>query len=437
MKPEVTLRKPNVTLVMMTKAGKLTVIARKLLNSILLSSAQQLKAYRASHCQDPPNTHLYLAPASELLEHVEVDKSNLRSALRKYVVALRRAEMDWEAPDAKSGTIWSNLSVLSQAQVEIRNGSLWVLWALPPEINKALSDSQAFPFTKLDLEKISRLKSYTAVALYEICARYKNNYSKGGDGQCLTSANPPEWWVDALTSTAPKIDKETGKPIRREWRKVKDEAVKTAMEQIHSFTDLELELKEKKVGKAVRMVQFTVRQKRPVPEQIQSSHFALITTGERLGLTQKLIESGINQWSVDQVSMGLAKFEARRNRHDLAQVDNFGGYFTSIMEDIAPVKVVADTDISQDFKPLALTADKSTEQVKGVQTLAKEKFLSIPEAEKRNFANRALGVLAAKGVLTDQIRRKADAGVWSGVLLSMMVELFSGAGDLVVAEHHC
>lgn len=425
MKSTSTLNKPNVSLVMMPKAGKLTAIERKLINSILLSSARQLREYRALHSQDPSNTHLYSALADELLDPVEVGKSNLKSALRKHVLALRRAVIDWEAPDAKSGVIWENLSMLSEARFEIRNGGLYVLWALPPKINEALSDYQEFHFTKLDLEKISRLKSYTAVALYEICARYKNNLRKEGKGERITNASPPEWWVDALTNIVPKTNKETGQPVRREWRKVKNEAVKKAIEEINAVTDLDIVLTEKKTGKAVSLVQFEIRLKKPEPREIQSSHFELIKSGICLGLTETQISSGIERTSVEQVSLGLAKLEARIKHQELEPVGNVGRYFNSIITDGAPVKVVGDAEIER--KPASsLTIDTSVGQQKSVLTLAREEFMTLPEVEKRGFAARALGVLVARGVVTSRIQRNAEEGVWSGVLLSQMIEIFSG-----------
>lgn len=429
MRKVVTLNKPNLMLVMMFKAGKLTGMARKLLNSILLSSAQQLRAYQALRGKYPPSKHLYGAHASELLKHIEVKKSNLKSALHEYVDALCCSKIDWEAPDAKTGTFLAKVHVLSKGETEIRNGSLWVSWALHPKIKRALVTPKEFNFTKLDLNIVKQLTSYTAVALYEICARYRNNYVKGGDGQCLTCANPPEWWVDALTNTAPEIDKETGEPIRPEWRSVKHRNVKKAIKQINSVTDLVIELNETRQGKAISVVQFVLRNNRLVPRQIQSHHLKLIETGVRLGLTQELIESSINQWSVEQVSLGLAKFEARRNRPELADVDKPGPYFKSIMNGIAPVKVVATADISQDFKPLTATADKSTEQVKSAQTLAKEKLLALPVSEIKDFANRARRSLEAKGFGTEKIRREVDADVWKGIVLAEMVDIFIGAGD--------
>ena len=423
MKSASTLNKPNVSLVMIPKAGKLTAIERKLLNSILLSSARQLREYRTLHSQEPSNTYLYSALADELLDPVEVGKSNLKSALRKHVLALRRAVIDWEAPDAKSGIVWENLNMLSEARFEIRNGSLHVLWALPPKINEALSDHQEFPFTKLDLEKISRLKSYTAVALYEICVRYKNNFRKDGKGERITNASPPEWWVDALTNIVPKTNKQTGQPVRREWRKVKNEAVKKAIEEINAVTDLNITLTEKKTGKAVSLVQFEISLKKLEPREIKSSHFELIKLGICFGLTETQIVSGIERTSVEQVGLGLAKLEARIKHQELEPVLNVGRYFSSIINDGAPVKVVNDDEIER--KPALLTINMPIAQEKGALTLAREDFMTLPEVEKRIFAVRALQVLVARGVATARIQRNAEEGVWSGVLLSQMIEIFS------------
>ena len=95
---------------------------------------------------------------------------------------------------------------------------------------------------------LAKLGSYTAVALYEICARYRDNPSG------VTSRKPVAWWVDAL-SNGPG-------PERREWRKFKNERVKEAVAEINAETDLEIELIEHKQGRVITEVQFAVRKKR-------------------------------------------------------------------------------------------------------------------------------------------------------------------------------
>lgn len=419
------LRKPNVTLVMVPKVGKLTTVERKLLNSMLLSSLRQINEYRDAHGSLPSNTSMYVAKADELLDPVEVGKSNLKAALRKHLLALRRAEMDWESPDAKTGTVWKNLSLLSQVNFELRQGRLYVLWALPPEINKTLSEHRDFPFTKLDLAQIAKLQSYTSVALYEICARYRNNFLKGGDGECLTSSNPPDWWVEALSNSAPKIDPVTKMPVRREWRKVKNEAVNKAVEEINELTDLTIELLEKKDGKAISLVQFRVRKKTEPAREIPASDFEQIKIGLRLGLTEVDVASAIARTSVAQVSIALAKLEARLNQKDLTPVENLSRYFSAVVSDGDPVEVISD---AQAYKKKLVVADASVESgrmtERSAHTAVREAFMVLQDSEKRVYASRALDEMLTKGIATKRVQQNAEAGIWSGPLLAKMIEIY-------------
>ena len=86
------------------------------------------------------------------------------------------------------------------------------------------------------------------------------------------------------------------------------------------------------------------------------------------------------------------------------------------------MKVVSDVEILRRSTPPIIDAQAIPE--KSVQTLAKEKFMAIPESEKKEFAARALEELKAKDIATPRIQRNAEEGVWSGVLLSQMIEVF-------------
>lgn len=424
MKTEVTtLLKPNVTLVMVLRSGKITAVERKLWNSMLLSSAHQLHAYRELHGTDPDNKHLYSALATDLLRYVETGKSNLKSSLRKHVLALRRAEIDWEAPDAKSGLIWQNMNPLSQASFKIINGNLHVFWALPPELNTALSNRVSFPITEVELEESIKLTSYTAGALYEVCSRYRNNYRRGGDGECLTCVNPPEWWINMLTNTPPKFNKLTGEPVLREWRKIKSESVKGAIEEINEHTDLIVELLEKKAGRAVGSVQFSVRQKKPAPREVPSSHFEQIKIGLRLGLGDNLIESSIANHSVEQVSVALAKLQARISNKELPPIDNQRRYFLTILKDVDPIKVVEDVEVKPIPRPQAHASGDQAQ--KSPVALAKEEFMALPESQKRVYGQRAVESLKTRRLINDKILHNASEGVWSGILLAEMVDIYS------------
>ena len=80
--------------------------------------------------------------------------------------------------------------LLAEARLYIRGGEAWVTWYYPPSIRDQLVNPERW--AQIELNSIARLSTYTAVALYEICARYKA--SPGG----LTSRHEPEFWTRVL-----------------------------------------------------------------------------------------------------------------------------------------------------------------------------------------------------------------------------------------------
>ena len=421
---ELILPKPNVALVMVHRAGKLTGIARKMFNSVLYSSINQLGRYKEAHGTDPDNKFMYEAPADEILDVIEVGKSNLKSELRKHMKSLREADVDWEAPDANSSVIWQNMSLLSQAEIVIRNGRLWARWALPPFLNEAISDPKKFPYTKTYLNKVALLQGYTAVALYDICSRYRNNFLRGGDGVCLTCANHPDWWVDALTNNIPKIDKASGLVTRREWRKVKYDAVLDAIEQINSRTDIEIELIESKNKgeKAIGLVQFSLRNKRAPARELPQAHLDLIADGIRLGLPESRVESALEAYTVGEVKIAIAKFEARRDRKDLAPLEKPVSYFASLFQNTAPIEIVEDANPVPSVAQLPRPAGAA--EVEGLRTKVRSAFMALSDKEKGEYGRRALDSLTLKKMATPRIISNATERVWSGVLLAEMVEIY-------------
>lgn len=420
---ELILQKPNPLLVMMPKTGKVTGVGRKLFNVLLYKSLKQLDEFKALHNQAPPLTHLFSARASELVDPIERGASNLRSVLRKNLLTLRRSEIDTEAPDAKSGTVWSNLSPLSSVRFVIQDGILWVYWAFPPEIIEVLG-SDSTRFTLLDLEQMAALSNYTTVSLYELCARYRNNFRRGGTGECLTCSNPPEWWVDALTWAAGKVDKATGQKNRREWRKVKNELVNPAIEEIGRVTDLDIKLLEVRKDRSITSVQFEVRSKKPKAREMPSPVYEHLLQGAKLGLSENQVESAIHRSSVEQVGLGLAKLEARIAQKDKPPVSNLAAYFKTLTSgDVPAIKVVEDWMPSQSIVQADVAATSADEQSQ-VRAIARQEFMALSNAEKQVFADEALNILASKGVISDKLRKNAKEGVWTGILLSKMIEIY-------------
>ncbi|MEO6321152.1 MAG: replication initiation protein [Polaromonas sp.] len=420
-----TFKKPNSALVMMPKVGKLTSVSRKIFNVLLHTTQRQVQALNQEG-KIVEATHYFSARLDELVDPVEVGHSNLTSSAKKSLLEMRRTEVDWEAPDANSGVIWSSMSLLSEAKIVKTGGILYAYWALPPGLLSVIADPQRF--TPIDIAQLSQLKTYTSVALYEICVRYKNNPTG------LTSENDLEWWVDALTQSAPKIDPKTKKPKLRLWSKFKSEQVSVAINEINSKSDIGIELIEKKTGKAVTSAQFKVWRKSAEAGAItggprMSPELALTATslGLPLGDISSLIKLGQSE---SVLKIGLAKLEARIGRDDLAPVDSRMAYLRTVLDEtnsFVATEPLTSVSVAVSLFPKApadLPKVLSYQEHRRLEI--KAELLNIGKAGQKKYAELALEYLQKAGIATTTISRKVESGDWmTGVLFSKMIEVYA------------
>ena len=420
-----TFKKPNSALVMMPKVGKLTAVSRKIFNVLLHTTQRQVQALNQEG-KLVEATHYFSARLDELVDPVEVGLSNLTSSAKKSLLEMRRTEVDWEAPDAHSGVIWSSMSLLSEAKIVKTAGILYAYWALPPGLLSVIADPQRF--TPIDIAQLSRLKTYTAVALYEICVRYKNNPTG------LTSGNPLEWWVDALTQSAPKLDPKTKKPKVRLWSKFKSEQVNVAIHEINSKTDIGIELIEKKTGKAVTSAQFKVWRKPAEAAAILSaprmgSDLALMATqlGLPLGDIATLMKLGHGE---DVLKIGLTKLQARTLRDDLEPVESKLAYLRAVLSETQGFIAAGPLAAPLMSAPLVPSAPAELPKVLSYQehrrSEIKDELLNVGKLEQKRYAEMALMSLQKAGIATTTISRKVESGNWmTGVLFSKMIEAYA------------
>ena len=423
--PAPTFKKPNSALVMMPKVGKLTAITRKIFNVLLHTTQRQVQDLTHDG-KIVGATHYFSARLDELVDPVEVGLSNLTSSAKKSLLEMRRTEVDWEAPDANSGVIWSSMSLLSEAKIVKVGGILYAYWALPPGLLSVIADPQRF--TPIDIAQLSRLKTYAAVALYEICVRYKNNPTG------LTSEKPLDWWLDALTQSPPKLDPKTKMPKQRLWSKFKSEQVSVAIREINAKSDIGIELIEKKTGKAVTSAQFKVWRK-PVDAAALSSAQRmspeLALTATALGLPLIDIASLMKQGHDESVvRIGLTKLEARMGRDDLVPVDSKLAYLRAVLSETQGFIVVepaAKPAISvSPLSPPAAELPKILSYQEHRRAEIKAELMNIGKTDQKKYAELALLSLQKAGIATTTITRKVESGDWmTGVLFSKMIEAFA------------
>lgn len=423
--PAPTFKKPNSALVMMPKVGKLTAITRKIFNVLLHTTQRQVQDLTHDG-KIVSATHYFSARLDELVDPVEVGLSNLTSSAKKSLLEMRRTEVDWEAPDANSGVIWSSMSLLSEAKIVKAGGILYAYWALPPGLLSVIADPQRF--TPINIAQLSRLKTYAAVALYEICVRYKNNPTG------LTSENPLDWWLDALTQSPPKLDPKTKMPKPRLWSKFKSEQVSVAIREINGKSDIGIELIEKKTGKAVTSAQFKVWRK-PVDAAALSSaprmSPELALTATALGLPLVDMASLMKQGHDESVvRIGLAKLEARMGRDDLVPVDSKLAYLRAVLSEtqgFIAVEPAAKPAVSvSPLSPPPAELPKILSFQEHRRAEIKAELMNIGKANQKKYAELALLSLQKAGIATTTITRKVESGDWmTGVLFSKMIEAFA------------
>lgn len=423
--PAPTFKKPNSALVMMPKVGKLTAITRKIFNVLLHTTQRQVQDLTHDG-KIVGATHYFSARLDELVDPVEVGLSNLTSSAKKSLLEMRRTEVDWEAPDANSGVIWSSMSLLSEAKIVKAGGVLYAYWALPPGLLSVIADPQRF--TPIDIAQLSRLKTYAAVALYEICVRYKNNPTG------LTSEKPLDWWLEALTQSPPKLDPKTKMPKLRLWSKFKSEQVSAAIREINGKSDIGIELIEKKTGKAVTSAQFKVWRKPADAATLSSAskmspELALNATALGLPLVDmaSLMKQGHHE---SVVRIGLAKLEARMGRDDLVPVESKLAYLRAVLSEtqgfiaVEPAAKPAVPVSPLSPPPAELPKILTYQEHRRVEI--KAELMNIGKSDQKKYAELALLSLQMAGIATTTITRKVESGDWmTGVLFSKMIEAFA------------
>ncbi|WP_286530764.1 replication initiation protein [Variovorax sp. J31P179] len=413
------LRKPHEMIVMMPRSARVTLTGRRIYSALLQVAQTRLVALPGMPAAD----FMFEAPLAAILRTTGSSGSE-RTAAKKYLIEMRSLEVDWESTAPGDGVKWRGFSMLSEVALELRRGENWVSWSYPPTIMAALRDPQRW--ARIDLDVLAKLGSYTAVALYEICARYRENPSG------VTSRKPVTWWVDAL-SNGPG-------PERREWRKFKNERVKDAVIEINAETDLEIDLIEHKQGRVITEVQFAVRKKRQAPLQRpltgEPVDATLVLRAETLGIREIKLEGLLKEFGDERVRAQIEVLERRAANKSLRTIENAFSYLRSLLRNEPATEGAADPRAA--VPPVVLQPVPETPapvpSLEGANWLReqiesmKKEVAALEPAQLKRWVDQALQDLARKGALNAVISRRAAQGdVLHGLLGSAVVYAYADA----------
>lgn len=420
------IKKPVQSLVLIPKKGKLSVVARKLYNVVLHSTIAQIAEFELQG-KEVPADHLFEGRLIDLVMPIQVGQSDLRAKAKEYLQQMSEIRLDWEAPDARGNIKWTNLGLLAEAQLEKENpndpkSDVIVRWAFPPTIFKELRHPEMY--AQISIYQIAKLLTYEAVALYEICARYRTNAAG------VTSLQEPLWWIKALSNKVPDLDPKTGEPKWREWRKFKDEKIKKAVAEINEQTDLTIELIEKREG-----VQFAVKRKAseflPAPNRLNPEIAEVaLKLGIKLTDIAALIRNG-------QSELGLKAAFTKMAKQDPATISRKLAYLNKILEEVNPLignGQRPDQYLQQTVLPPLAQATQRVEPLKVALSYKDERraeirkeFVQLEKAGQQVFAYEALAELKSSKLATPAMSLKVESGTWESapILFSKMVELYA------------
>jgi len=400
------LKKPHEMIVLKPRTGRVTLTGRRLYNAMLHAAQVRLEAM-----PDLPRADfLFDAPLRALLR-VTGGTGEERTAAKRYLREMRGIEVDWETTAPGDGVKWRGFSMLSEVNVEVRNGENWVTWAYPPAILGAIKEPQRW--ARINLLVLSKLSTYAALALYEICVRYRDNPS------FVTSRKTCDWWIDAL-SAGPPGEK------RREWRKFKNETLQPAVEEISAATDLQVELIEHKQGRQIVEVQFAVhKRKQVIAQQPHAVDADVILLGASLGLAEERLDRLIQQFGDGAVREELQGLAKRLSNHSLAPIHDRYAYLRTVLANGSkpistlegsvrePANAVRPPEPSPAVIAPGVPAAPTASSSDATNTLIdeiKRKLSAMTIEQREPWVQLALASLSERRLLTATLRRRAEQG---------------------------
>ena len=251
----------------------------------------------------------YSAPVSEILTLYGSD-TKCSERLQRYIEDMAKTTVRWRPltasdqpslflpEDDSSQQITKErrvFSLLAEARTFIRRGQAWVNWVYPPTIEENLHEPDRY--ARIELTSIARLTTYTSVALYEMCARFKNSPGE------LTARQPTDFWIASL--------RESGEGKPREWRKIKSELVNKAIDEINQVTEITIEMIEHRRGRSVSDVQFRVKVKlKPREVTNEPIDTRVLESANLLGIRESDYDQLVEKYDSQKVDTCIATMSA-------------------------------------------------------------------------------------------------------------------------------
>ena len=272
------LKHVNAVALMPVQGGrKISLLGRKLFNVLL---------HKAQEEGDQDEYHARLHEVVDAADYNSKDTAPLKKTLRE----LLSTTVEWQSPSTGEIETWDACNLLSGAGItkDKKTGAVTIRWRYDSRVRSQLMSPDRY--ARLSLEAITQLNSHSAMALYEICARYVDNPGH------KTARQHWRWWKPVLTGYI-------GDESKADYRYFKRDVLTKAIAEINERTNLQvagpIEYKERD-NKTIAEIQFEVRLKGRSKERENKTPLTQIAIADR-PVIGRAINAGVKQQDAENL----------------------------------------------------------------------------------------------------------------------------------------
>ena len=287
--------KPVSTLAIVPKTGVITRVGRQAYTVMMLLAREQ--------GGEDEGTGLFTAPLNSVIRGFEGSKGTV-DELKRHLRSMVTHVIEWQSPSPGETSDWGACTLLSEVRLTKLKGESWLSWAYPPSMRQDLLAPSRY--AQIKRSTIAQFRSHAGLALYEICARYKDNPSH------LTSKHHWHWWLPVLTG------KPSPKEIKTEFRFFNRDTIKPAIEEVNEVSELVVSVHEFKVGRTVQFLQFEVREKpelskKEAAKASKAIDLSKLATAMQLGIEADFAEEMFNRYGELDFAKAIDRLQSRLN----------------------------------------------------------------------------------------------------------------------------
>lgn len=281
--------KPVSALAMVPKTGTITRVGRQAYTLMMFVAREQ--------GTEDGETGMFGAPLNSVIRGYDGSTGSVKE-LKKHLLSMVSHVVEWQSPSPAETEEWGACGLLSQVNLKKKNGQNWLYWAYPP----ALRQEMLYPlrYAQIKRSTIAQFRSHAGLALYEICARYKDNPSH------RTSKQHWHWWLPVLTG------KPIPKEIKTEFRFFNRDTIKPAIEEVNEVSELTVTVHEFRVGRSIEFVQFEVHLKQEASvKEARAIDLSKVARAIQLGIDAEIAEDHFIRHGELAFAKAIERLEAR------------------------------------------------------------------------------------------------------------------------------